>query len=303
MKWFSYILRHGMIIVLVIGISIAYVYRQQLFPKFFQDEIQKQADTEESKEAMHAESSSSQQAETLADKSPVQAGAQHDVDITMQKNKEPVDDTAESESQDSTESDQYVESTSQDDQSTHAEDTLPAMQETEEALEPILPGKLENTKKDLDQSPQIPSSPKESINNEQSDELPEKDQQKSDDLQMTDLGSADTVIDSRYSQEEQYFQIINNARHAFWQGQHDVAITRYEQAILHLPASVEAYGELGNVYYSMGQWDKSGENLYQAAIRLVDVGQIQRAQYLLSVISGLKPARVKDLEKKLSDKE
>ena len=280
MKGFSYIVRHGMLIVLVIGISIAYVYRQQLFPRFFDDQVHTQVNTGESNETVHAESLASEQTEMSPEKSAIQSGDKNNGAV----------------------SDQYVESTDQADQSTQTEDTLSVVPEDTKKLIPVPSGESDNIKKDVEQPSQLQPAPSASLNSKENHELSSDEQQKPDVGNTNSPGSDDTIIDSRYTQEEQYFQIINNARHAFWQGQHDVAITRYEQAILHLPASVEAYGELGNVYYSMGRWDESGENLYQAAIRLVDAGQTQRAQYLLSVISGLKPARIKDLEKKLAEK-
>ena len=35
MKWFSFIFRHGLLVAVVVGIAIGYVYRYQLFPRFF----------------------------------------------------------------------------------------------------------------------------------------------------------------------------------------------------------------------------------------------------------------------------
>ncbi|NOY66317.1 MAG: hypothetical protein GXP13_02765 [Gammaproteobacteria bacterium] len=58
----------------------------------------------------------------------------------------------------------------------------------------------------------------------------------------------------------------------------------------------DVYGELGNVYYSQGKWNKASQAYYEAAVRLLAKGNNARAFYLQRIIQGLNP----DLAVKLS---
>jgi uncharacterized protein HemY len=66
-----------------------------------------------------------------------------------------------------------------------------------------------------------------------------------------------------------------------------------------MPETPDGYGELGNVHYAQGEWDKAGESLYQAAIRLLDKGRSDKAYNMLSIIRGLQHERAAELEKRL----
>jgi tetratricopeptide (TPR) repeat protein len=101
------------------------------------------------------------------------------------------------------------------------------------------------------------------------------------------------------SSQQEYQQVINKARHAYWQGQYQQSVSLYEQAIKLMPETPDGYGELGNVHYAQGEWDKAGESLYQAAIRLLDKGRTDKANNLLSIIRGLQHERAAELEKRL----
>ncbi len=101
------------------------------------------------------------------------------------------------------------------------------------------------------------------------------------------------------SSRQEYQQIINKARQAYWQGQYPQSAKYYQQAIDLLPESPDAHGELGNLYYDQGEWDKAGESLYQAAIRLIENGRSDKAFTMLSIIRGLKHKRADELEKRL----
>ncbi len=91
------------------------------------------------------------------------------------------------------------------------------------------------------------------------------------------------------------------ARKAYWQGQYEQSENYYKQAIEAEPANPDSYGELGNVYYSQGLWDESGENLYQSAIRLLDQNRPDKAYNMLSIIQGLKHKRGAELETRLQE--
>lgn len=92
------------------------------------------------------------------------------------------------------------------------------------------------------------------------------------------------VKDSDTSSER---ELLVNARNAFNRG----AMAESEKIYLELTQldndSPDNFGELGNVYYSQGQWDKAGQAYYEAAVRLMTEGNYKQVSYLQRVIRGL----------------
>lgn len=82
-------------------------------------------------------------------------------------------------------------------------------------------------------------------------------------------------------------ELLQQARQAYWARNFDAAVTAYQKLLEADPENPDLYGELGNVYYSMGEWQKAGQAYYEAAQRLLARGQTQQLGYLLHVIEGL----------------
>lgn len=101
------------------------------------------------------------------------------------------------------------------------------------------------------------------------------------------------------SQEEK--KLLSSARQAFWQRDTEKAEKDYQSLIAMNSASPDPYGELGNVYYSTGQWGKAAEMYSQAGERLIDRKQYREAMHLVSVLRGLDAERARALEKALND--
>lgn len=91
-----------------------------------------------------------------------------------------------------------------------------------------------------------------------------------------------------------------SARSAFWLHDYPKAESEYRALAALEPSSPDAYGELGNVYFSQGKWDLAAESFYEAAVRLIRMGEEQRARDLLVIIRGLNPEKSKELEGQLS---
>lgn len=90
------------------------------------------------------------------------------------------------------------------------------------------------------------------------------------------------------------------ARQTFWNGNPlDSEKLYLDLAKLH-GNNPNIYGELGNVYYSQGKWEKAGKAYYQAAVRLLDLKQTQQVNYLLRVIEGLDAESAEKLKLKIS---
>ena len=61
----------------------------------------------------------------------------------------------------------------------------------------------------------------------------------------------------------------------------------------------DAFGELGNVYYSQGKWNEAGQAYYQAAVRLITEGNHNQVAYLHRVIKGLNAEHAEKLSQKM----
>jgi hypothetical protein len=81
--------------------------------------------------------------------------------------------------------------------------------------------------------------------------------------------------------------LLQQARQAYWQRDYAAAVKAYQQLLEADPENPDLYGELGNVYYGMGEWQKAGQAYYSAAQRLLARGRTQQVSYLLRVIEGL----------------
>lgn len=94
--------------------------------------------------------------------------------------------------------------------------------------------------------------------------------------------------------------LLHAARAAFWNKDIEESAKHY-QTLLATEAgnSADLHGELGNVYYMAGRWREAGDAYYEAAIRLIESGEHNRAHYLYKVISGLDSERAKALAAKL----
>lgn len=88
---------------------------------------------------------------------------------------------------------------------------------------------------------------------------------------------------------------LDAARSAYWAQDLDAAERLYRQAAETDPASADALGELGNVYYAQGRWADAA-TVYAGAIeRLGQSGDHLRAEHLLRVLDGLDPERAQVL--------
>jgi hypothetical protein len=386
MKWFTYLLRHGIVVALVIGIAIAYVYRQQLFPKFFEQGTEEitvatHADEGQSSESAMDVSTSNQADKTSQQDSPVpgQAVTATSADVRSAndaavKSKESMPSditsgmspaakaTAQKETADVSQAGQQnvvpetgvsleagvaldnldanvamadkgkqvrpantataaqggaatTPSTKQPGSSTVNKDaahpvdraagmmkdplntTSGMMQNPAQAMsgmmKPVTPGSGVAT--DSASTQTQPIAPGVSTNQGQSlDRLADANRSP-----MPAPPTTATAQRPEVSLQQRYYQIINQARQAYWQGQIQQSVDYYQQAIKLMPAYPDGHGELGNVYYSQGEWDKSGESLYQAAIRLLDKGRSDKAYNMLMIIRGLQHERAAELEKRI----
>jgi len=92
------------------------------------------------------------------------------------------------------------------------------------------------------------------------------------------------VKDSDTSSER---DLLADARKAFNLGEISISEKLYLELTQLEQDNPDAFGELGNVYYSQGKWDQAGQAYYEAAVRLIEEGNYNQVSYLQRVISGL----------------
>ena len=94
-------------------------------------------------------------------------------------------------------------------------------------------------------------------------------------------------------------QSIGAARDLFAKGNVSEAIAAYQAVLKASPDDADAWGELGNVYYSAGRLPDASRAYFEAATRLLDKGDAARAQALLPAVKANAPALADELERRL----
>ncbi len=91
-----------------------------------------------------------------------------------------------------------------------------------------------------------------------------------------------------------------NARKSFHRHDFESSISSYEQLISKTPDNFDAYGELGNVYFSQGEMKQAAGSYYEAAVILVRLGQLQRANSLVGMLGSMDQDKAKQLQTLIS---
>jgi len=91
-----------------------------------------------------------------------------------------------------------------------------------------------------------------------------------------------------------------SARKSFHRGDFESSINSYEQLISKTPDNFDAYGELGNVYFSQGEMKQAAGSYYEAAAILVRLGQLQRANSLVGMLGNMDQDKAKQLQALIS---
>jgi len=99
------------------------------------------------------------------------------------------------------------------------------------------------------------------------------------------------------------YKILAAAREAYWLRDYAVAEQKYRQLIDLDPDNPDGYGELGNMYFSQGDWDKASSSYYEAGTRLAAQGLLDRARQMVEVIRGLNGTQAGDLEQQINASE
>jgi tetratricopeptide (TPR) repeat protein len=92
------------------------------------------------------------------------------------------------------------------------------------------------------------------------------------------------------------YQLLAVAREAFWMHNYAEAETNYRDLIALEPDNPDGYGELGNMYFTRGNWEQAADAYFNAGKRLILAGRLQQAEVLVKVIRGLNGKQADELE-------
>lgn len=96
------------------------------------------------------------------------------------------------------------------------------------------------------------------------------------------------------------YQLLAMAREAFWMHNYAEAETHYRDLIALEPDNPDGYGELGNMYFTRGNWEQAATAYFNAGKRLIQTGRTEQAEVLVKVIRGLNGNQADELEAMLS---
>lgn len=110
------------------------------------------------------------------------------------------------------------------------------------------------------------------------------------------------VIESTDVAAADYKMMLQSARSLFQNRKYKESISKYKELIELENHEADFHGELGNVYYGAGNWSMAGKAYYEAAIRLMDKGDLSQVSYLQRVLQGLDKDRAYKLAQLMSAK-
>lgn len=116
--------------------------------------------------------------------------------------------------------------------------------------------------------------------------------------QLDNVDDSGRVIDPARTNEMVRQEWIM-ARQAFYKRDYEQSEKSYLWVIDNTKDNVDAYGELGNVYFNQGKRQEAAQAYFDAASILVRRGEKLRARSLMGLLRRLDAARAEELQKKL----
>jgi TolA-binding protein len=113
--------------------------------------------------------------------------------------------------------------------------------------------------------------------------ISEPDKEKASDEISDPIQVTPTIKQIEVRQNDRLF----DARQAFWARDYQTAIGHYQQLIKQYPENPDYYGELGNVYYTMNDYNNAAELYFRTAQLLLRQGQRDAAGQLLSPLNAM----------------
>jgi tetratricopeptide (TPR) repeat protein len=96
--------------------------------------------------------------------------------------------------------------------------------------------------------------------------------------------SAQPTVSSTFIEQS---ELLYQARKAYWDKNYEMAIFHYQQLIEEDGDNPDYIGELGNIYYSLNDFDNAAQQFYQAAVILIARDQREQASLLVSPVIAM----------------
>jgi hypothetical protein len=309
MKLLARILSHGFAIAVVLLLATGLIYRGELFPEYdlpgFLD-IGKLADHQKDSTAGQESGTGQEQvtpqvAET-GGKGETDAGGDSAADITAAVAPQPVP----------ADSEVILRESETQPESAIQPEAVAETPEEDSAIESVVPVPDETEQQPLEEVPEAVAPPPEEPTPPAANDLagaetiPEGVSGSAD--AAAPLPEPEAVIPQTTDAaappskpQEKAYQLLAAAREAYWLRDYDIAESKYKSLTEVDPDNPDGYGELGNMYFSQGQWDEAASAYYEAGVRLIGQGLLEQAEELVAVIRGLNGNHADELDRKIKE--
>jgi len=89
--------------------------------------------------------------------------------------------------------------------------------------------------------------------------------------------------------------LVQQARRAFWNGDFEGAEAAYLALVTAYPEDADGFGELGNLYESMGRTDAALDAYFEAGVRLKAVGEKEKLSKIIDLMNREGDSRIQQL--------
>jgi len=107
----------------------------------------------------------------------------------------------------------------------------------------------------------------------------------------THMGMAEIITDDVES--------INKARHLFWSGDINKAEKLYQDVTENSTGNINAWGELGNVYYIQAKWPQAAKAYAEVALQLIEINDLRQADYYHRLVSRMDREQTERINERL----
>jgi len=102
-------------------------------------------------------------------------------------------------------------------------------------------------------------------------------------------------VENKSQIEETATDYLLQAREAYWDKDYQYAIQLYSKEIIKNPNSADLYGELGNIYYSLNNYDIASVHYLKAGELFIQNQDEIRAKQVYDILMSIAPARAEML--------
>lgn len=89
--------------------------------------------------------------------------------------------------------------------------------------------------------------------------------------------------------------LVQQARRAFWNGDFEAAEAAYMALVSAYPEDADGFGELGNLYQSMGRTDAALDAYFEAGVRLKAIGETEKLSKIIDLMTREGDSRIQQL--------